>query len=70
MPRLENWYIQTFSDGEFCLWGNTYNDHRAKLSGEFQDGHLIRTSIVKELDPDEKFAITMNTRYELGGKHE
>ena len=71
MPRLENWKIQTFSDGEQCLWGEVYDDHRYNPdTGEFADGNTIRTTLIREMAEDETWAVTCHTKYELGRKLE
>lgn len=64
MPRLEKWWLQTFSDGEKCLHGEVYSDNR------FEDGTCIRTSLLTELNIGLKYAQTLNTKYELGEKYE
>ncbi len=56
-PKLENWRMLGG-----MLIGEVYEDIR------FADGSPVRTSIVKELNESEGYAITKNTIYTLGKK--
>lgn len=63
MPRLEKWTIRDLNSysTDFYLLGYIYDDTR------FEDGCLIHTSLVEELDLDKGCAITRSgTHYELG----
>lgn len=70
MPRLENWYIKKIGNIEIA-YGNVYDDPRCdKTTGQFADGHLIQTSEVMAIDRNEKYILTVNTKYKLGKKLE
>ncbi len=60
MPKLEGW--SWLHNGS--LAGRVYNDDK----GRFKDGAYIYTSLVQEysLKDGNRFAQTLNTRYELG----
>lgn len=60
LPKLNNWQVLTTSDGNQCLIGNIYNDHR------FGDGSAIQTSALVWFDAEGRRAKTNNTEYELG----
>jgi len=66
LPRLEEWSV--FSKNSYqapeaqkrYLQGNIYNDDR------FEDGTIVQTSSIQELNLKENYAITRNTEYILG----
>ena len=69
LSKLESWnIIESISVREeyiyYALIGRIYNDDR------FEDGTLIRTSKIKEIDFDDMTAMTKNTMYKLGKKGE
>lgn len=68
MPKLENWSIVKEDSNPFLapeirgfiLKGNIYNDNR------FQNGSLIVTSTIQEINIKNRVARTRNTLYRLG----
>ena len=67
MPRLEKWTVRTLNvfSPDMLLVGYVFNDEKHR----FCDGSLITTSLIKDLNLDERYAITQSgTRYELGEK--
>ena len=70
MPRLENWsigtaYVNPYQAPETIekhINGTIYDDEE----GRFPDGSEISTSTVQELNLNEGYAQTRNTRYTLG----
>lgn len=60
MARLENWVL---------LGNHIYADIYDDEKGRFRDGNPIRTSTIQELNREEGYAQTRNTRYELGEKY-
>lgn len=55
---LNNWEIVNMGDWH-CLRGNVINDDR------FDDGEMVRTSMLESIDFKKKIAETMNTIYHL-----
>lgn len=67
MPRLEKWTVRTLNvfSPEMLLVGYVFDDEKCR----FCDGSLITTSLIEDLNLDERYAITQSgTRYELGEK--
>ena len=70
MPRIEEWsigsnYINPYQAPEALkkyLYGRIYDDEL----GRFKDGTNIGTSSIQELNLEEGYAMTRNTRDELG----
>lgn len=62
-PRLERWWVRPCGPDRFILCGAIFDDQR----GRFPDGRIIQTSLVIEMNQQEGWAQTMNTRYRLGG---
>ena len=70
MPRLEKWSIGVKYKNEFLapelhkkyLYGEIYDDEQ----GRFEDGKQVSTSSIQELNLDEGYAMTRNTKYILG----
>jgi hypothetical protein len=68
MPRLEEWSIVSIPSNPFQapeLWskrlsGKVYDDDR------FEEGSIVTTSRLVELNLKSGYALTKNTRYELG----
>ena len=76
-PRLENWsfcfwFFNPYRASEMDnigMIGEVYEDKRNNSfdsSGEFVDGHRIRTTTLKKLDLKAGVAQTQNTTYRLG----
>lgn len=70
MPKLENWSTTKGTTNAYIapeliryrLQGYVFNDEKNR----FEDNGLIITSILLELNLEESYAQTQNTRYELG----
>jgi hypothetical protein len=62
MPRLEDWMLNIYTDGNKILIGEIHNDEKQR----FLDGTTIRTSTILELNLERNYAQTRNTKYELG----
>lgn len=70
MPRLENWsvgtgYARRYRAPEIqsmYISGVIYDDEK----GRFEDGKEISTSMIHELNLNEGYAQTRNTKYTLG----
>jgi len=74
-PRLENWAFCIWASSPYQapeamhtgLFGETYEDYRYDPdTGEFADGHRIRTTSLKHVDFKTGLATTRNTTYRLG----
>lgn len=58
MSKLENWSV--VGEGRMIqMIGEVYGDKR------WHDGTVIRTSLIKELNLEEGYVQTLNTRYQL-----
>ncbi len=63
MARLENWIL---CEGINVIIGDIYDDEQQR----FEDGKAIRTSGIVELNLEENYAQTRNTKYILGKRKE
>ena len=59
--RLENWFYRSFL-GQTWVEGNVYDDAK----GRFRKGAFIHTSMLVEIDPENKVANTTYSKYLLG----
>lgn len=67
MPRLEKWMTRTINPfmPDMYLIGYVFDDEKNR----FDDGTLIHTSTIVELNLEERYALTRSgSRYELGEK--
>ena len=74
MSRIENWIKSKLDpkpdELDFCLMGEVWDDERYDSeSGNFANGHMIRTTRVIEINEEEGWARTRNTLYTLGKEY-
>lgn len=67
--RIENWSIcskpgSLFEECRMLLRGNVYGHQK------HEDGTFVTTSVLKEFNFESNFAITANSKYELGTPEE
>ena len=58
--RLEKWWMDTVGFNRPVLWGLVYG------SPNFEEGQLVHTSAIKQLDLENKKVVTQTSVYELG----
>ena len=58
---LKNWWIERVSTGDVVIKGEIYNDSKER----FEDGALIRTSSVRNIDFIQGVVETRNSIYNL-----
>lgn len=63
IPRLEEWF---FTEDLQQIKGRIYDDEKMR----FNDGYVVTTSRIVEIDPKRKWVQTLNTKYRLGKPYE